>query len=246
MRQAAIQAGASAVDISRTLSESVEPLVFGPPVDVVYNPLKHARRSHEAYLKRYVRPGVEAILLGMNPGPWGMVQTGVPFGEVQLTSEFLGIKETIDAPAIEHPKRPVLGFDCTRREVSGRRLWGWAQDRFGSADVFCKRFFVWNHCPLAFLEKTGRNRTPDKLPSSERSELMRICDQALVEMVDLLSPKMVIGVGAFAFKRASLVFGTDGPRLGTILHPSPASPAANRGWAPQIEKQLESLGIDLG
>ena len=245
MKSDVASVGSSAINISRELSDAVDPLTFGSPVDVVYNPLVHARRSHEAYLKRYARSGVRAILLGMNPGPWGMVQTGVPFGEVQLTREFLGIEEPVDSPEIEHPKRPVLGFECPRREVSGRRLWSWAEERFGTPDQFFDRFFVWNHCPLAFLEDSGRNRTPDKLPASERELLMGICDEALAKMVDLISPEMVIGVGAFAFKRARLVFGDDGPELGTILHPSPASPAANRGWAPQVDKQLQALGIDL-
>lgn len=246
MKPAIDSVGSSAIVISRELSEAVEPLRFGPPVDVVYNPLVHARRSHESYLDKYARSGVEALLLGMNPGPWGMVQTGVPFGEVELTREFLGIEEPVETPLIEHPKRPVQGFDCSRREVSGRRLWSWAQERFGTSDTFFDRFFVWNHCPLAFLEDSGRNRTPDKLPSAEREPLMGVCDEALVKMVELISPRMVIGVGAFAFKRARLVFGDDGPELGTILHPSPASPAANRGWAPQVDKQLEAIGIDLG
>lgn len=245
MKSGIASVGSTAISISRELSDLVEPLSFGDPVDVVYNPLVHARRSHEDYLQRYARSGVRALLLGMNPGPWGMVQTGVPFGEVQLTREFLGIEEPVEKPAVEHPKRPVLGFDCSRREVSGRRLWTWAADRFGTADMFFDRFFVWNHCPLAFLEEGGRNRTPDKLPAAEREPLMKICDETLGKMVDLISPEMVIGVGAFAYKRAKQVFGDAGPELGTILHPSPASPAANRGWAPQVDKQLEALGIDL-
>ena len=246
MKTSVDSVGSSAITISRELSDAVEPLSFGSPVDVVYNPLVHARRAHEAYLERYARSGVDALLLGMNPGPWGMVQTGVPFGEVQLTRDFLGIEEAVEPPAVEHPKRPVMGFECPRREVSGRRLWSWAEERFKSPDAFFDRFFVWNHCPLAFLEDSGRNRTPDKLPAAEREQLMKVCDEALARMVALISPRMVIGVGAFAFKRARLVFGDEGPELGTILHPSPASPAANRGWAPQVEKQLHALGIDLG
>lgn len=220
-------------------------MTFSPPVHVVYNPLQYARRSHEAYLGRYARSGIEAVLLGMNPGPWGMAQTGVPFGEVELTRDFLGIDEQVDTPTQEHPKRPILGFQCTRREVSGRRLWSWAQECFGTADLFFERFFVWNHCPLAFLEEGGRNRTPDKLPVNERQPLLNRCDQALQEIVKVLQPRMVIGVGGFAHKRAQHVLGDNGPKLGTILHPSPASPAANRGWAPQIERQLRELDIDL-
>jgi len=233
------------VSISRRLTRRVAKLSFGPPVHTVYNPLVHARKPHEAYLRRYARPGIEALLLGMNPGPWGMVQTGVPFGEVQLTREFLGIEEPVISPRHEHPKRPVEGFACSRREVSGRRVWEWARSRFSTPEAFFRTFFVWNHCPLAFLEEGGRNRTPDKLPAPERDRLMTPCDEALAELVDALRPRMVIGVGAFALKRAQLVFGDDGPELGSILHPSPASPAANRGWARQAESQLAALGIDL-
>ena len=58
----------------------------------------------------------------MNPGPWGMVQTGVPFGEVSLVREWLGIDATIRRPKVLHPDRPVEGFLCQRREVSGSRF----------------------------------------------------------------------------------------------------------------------------
>jgi single-strand selective monofunctional uracil DNA glycosylase len=55
----------------------------------------------------------------------------------------------------------------------------------------------------------------------------------------------VIGVGAFAEKRASLALADRPLRIGTILHPSPASPLANRGWAGLVRQQLQSLGVDL-
>jgi single-strand selective monofunctional uracil DNA glycosylase len=234
--------------ISRELSDAVDALRFEPPVHTVYNPLVHARRSNEAYIRGYARAGTEALLVGMNPGPWGMVQTGVPFGEVSMVRDFLGIEEPVSVPDNEHPKRPVQGFDCQRSEVSGRRVWTWVQERFGTADAFFDRFFVWNHCPLAFLEAGGRNRTPDKLPAGERAALLGPCDEALRELVDIMQPTWVIGVGAFALKRATAVFGdpatrSQGPRLGMILHPSPASPAANRGWAPQAEAQLKAMGL---
>lgn len=230
-------------DVSASLSASVSTLDMGPPITHVYDPTTYARRSHVAFLK-YARRGIDALLLGMNPGPWGMAQTGVPFGEVAHVRGFLGITEPVQRPDPEHPKRPVLGFDCPRSEVSGRRLWSWVEERFGTADRFFERFFVWNWCPLAFLEESGRNRTPDKLPAEERRPLERLCDAALVEVVACLQPKMVIGVGAFARKRAELALGSS-MRVEQILHPSPASPAANRGWAPQVERQLESIGVDL-
>jgi len=233
------------IAISRWLTRKVQGLEHGPPTACVYNPLAYARRPHEAYLGRYARQGVETLLVGMNPGPWGMAQTGVPFGEVRLVREFLGIDEPVGQPAVVHPKRPVEGFACTRSEVSGRRLWEWARTRYQSADRFSRQFLLTNYCPLAFMEESGRNRTPDKLPRSEREPLFEVCDEALRRLVAWCRPDRVIGIGAFAAARARAALGDGGPPVGTILHPSPASPAANTGWARLAEKQLRALGVRM-
>ena len=233
------------IAIARWLARETNPLVFRAPTAFTYNPLVYARRSHEAYLSRYARQDVEAVLVGMNPGPWGMAQTGVPFGEVTLVREFLGIEAQVDQPTRVHPKRPIAGFACTRSEVSGRRVWGWVKDRFGSADAFSDRFLVANYCPLVFMEESGRNRTPDKLPAVERGPLFAVCDEALRRLVAWCRPVRVIGVGSFAAARASAALGADGPPVVSILHPSPASPAANRGWVEQVERQLVAHGIKL-
>ncbi|MCY3737259.1 MAG: hypothetical protein OXG13_12700 [Gemmatimonadaceae bacterium] len=231
--------------VARALGRGAGRLRFSAPVAHVYNPLVYASEAHHAYLERYCRPGAEILLVGMNPGPWGMVQTGVPFGEVGLVRDWLGIDGGVRTPRSQHPRRPVEGFACRRSEVSGRRLWGWARDRFGTPDRFFERFFVWNYCPLAFLEESGRNRTPDKLPAAERAPLFEICDRALVRIADHLSPRWVLGVGRFGRDRARAALDGGGSDIGEILHPSPASPAANRGWAGQVEDQLAALGIDL-
>lgn len=236
------------VRISRALQRRVSALSFDDPVACVYDPLDYARDNHEAYLHRFGRVGVEALLVGMNPGPFGMVQTGVPFGEVAAVREFLGITGAVRRPAREHAKRPVLGLECKRSEVSGRRIWDWARERFGNPEAFSERFFLWNYCPLAFVEESGRNRTPDKLPPHEREPLFAACDEALVRAVLHLKPRYVIGIGAFARDRArNALAGTAAAhvQLGTLLHPSPASPLANRGWAAQAEQQLAELGIAL-
>jgi single-strand selective monofunctional uracil DNA glycosylase len=155
----------------------------------------------------------------------------------------MGIDAPVERPSPEHPKRPVSGFDCERSEVSGSRLWGWAKGRFGEPEAFFSRFFVLNYCPLVFLEATGRNRTPDKLAKAEREALLPECDEALRAAIGLLDPELIIGIGAWATKRARAALGEDGAPIGTVLHPSPASPKANRGWAPQAEAELRALGI---
>jgi len=235
----------SLIDIARDLSTEVDRLEFSSPVTHVYNPLDYAWAAHAQYLEHYGDRPKEIFFLGMNPGPWGMVQTGVPFGEVVAVKDWLEIDAPIGRPEHEHPKRPVRGLDCTRSEVSGARIWGWARDHFGTSEAFFSRFFIANYCPLAFMESTGRNRTPDKLPASERQPLLEVCNRALRRSVDYLQPDLVVGVGAFAEKRARDVLSGSGIRIGRILHPSPASPAANRGWAQQATRELRDLGVDL-
>lgn len=231
--------------ISRALSRAVSKIDFGEPVEYVYNPLSYARKPHEIFLSRFGTGPKEVLLVGMNPGPFGMAQTGVPFGDVGFVRDWMGIEAPVDKPTDQHPKRPVLGFDCPRSEVSGSRLWGWAKDRFGTPENFFSRFFVINYCPLVFIESTGRNRTPDKLASQEREALFPVCDRALRDAIDVLRPDRIVGVGVWATKRAAAVVGDDGPAVGTVLHPSPASPKANRGWAQQAENDLLGLGIKL-
>jgi single-strand selective monofunctional uracil DNA glycosylase len=231
------------IEAAKRLRDAVGKLRFAPPVACVYNPLDYAWAAHEAYLQQYGAAGKRVIFLGMNPGPFGMAQTGVPFGEISAVRDWLGIEEKIGRPAAEHPKRPVLGFDCPRCEVSGQRLWGLFASSFGSAKKFSREHLVMNYCPLAFIESTGRNRTPDKLPLSERTPLLDACDAHLREAVRILQPEWLVGVGDFAMKRAEQVFPNGPVKLGRILHPSPASPAANRDWAGVVTRQLREMGV---
>jgi single-strand selective monofunctional uracil DNA glycosylase len=231
------------VEISRALSARVARLRFAEPVHCVYNPLEYARAPHELYLSRYGGSRKEVLLLGMNPGPFGMAQTGVPFGDVTMVRDWLDIVAAVTKPPDEHPKRPVLGFDCPRAEVSGTRLWGWARDRFTTPERFFERFFVANYCPLAFMEASAANRTPDKLPAAEAQALFGACDESIRDVVRLLRPRIVVGVGGFAERRARAALAGENVSIGTILHPSPASPLANRGWAQAVERQLQGLGV---
>jgi single-strand selective monofunctional uracil DNA glycosylase len=238
-------AGVSLIEISRDLRRSMQKLSFTDPVAYVYCPLDYAWDAHTAYLERWGKGKKQVVFLGMNPGPFGMVQTGVPFGDVTFVRDWLGVSGKVKKPAREHPARPVLGFDCARGEVSGQRLWGWARETFGEPERFFERFFVVNYCPLAFVEESGRNRTPDKLPKDEQAPLFAACDRAFARIIDELEPEYVIGVGAFAEARARRVLAESGVRVGTILHPSPASPRANRGWGRIASEELRQSGIIL-
>ena len=231
------------IQAAQNLRAAVSQLGFAPPVTHIYNPLDYAWTAHETYLRRYANGSKRVIFLGMNPGPFGMVQTGIPFGQIAAVRDWLRIEAAIDYPPNQHPKRLVTGFACQRSEISGQRLWGLFAERFGSADKFFEEHIAINYCPLAFVESSGRNRTPDKLPASERSALFAACDQHLRDVVRILQPQWLVAVGDFAFKRAEQILAGGQIRLGRILHPSPASPAANRDWARLATIQLRELGI---
>ena len=227
------------------LLQDLRPLRFSPPVTHVYNPLEYARKAYDCYLQRYARSPREIVLVGMNPGPWGMAQTGVPFGEVSAVRDWLGIETQIGRPAAAHAKKPVTGFACSKSEVSGKRLWGWAKDTFGSPQKFFARFFVANYCPLLFLESSGRNRTPDKLKAEEKKPLFSACDRALRRTVRWFKPRFVVGVGKFARERAATALDGMAVTISGITHPSPANPMANRGWEKLIEEEFKTIGIKL-
>jgi single-strand selective monofunctional uracil DNA glycosylase len=231
--------------VADELSRSLAPLRFRAPVSHVYDPLGYARAPHGEYLRRYGAGRKEVVLLGMNPGPYGMTQTGVPFGAIGAVRDFLGIEGPVGRPPREHPKRPVRGFACPREEVSGRRLWGFVRERFGTPERFFARFFVANYCPLLFLEASGRNRTPDQLPVVERVPLLALCDAALRRTVEILEPRLVIGIGRFAEARARDALADRDVEIGCIPHPSPASPAANRGWSSEASRALAALGVEV-
>ena len=233
--------------ISSSLAEECSLLRFGSKAAAVYNPLEYAILPHNMYLELAGTFPKKVIFLGMNPGPLGMSQTGVPFGEITAVRDWLGIQAKVNKPKKEHPKRPIEGFDCNRSEVSGRRLWGLFQARFGTPAKFFKDHYVANYCPLVFMEESGANITPDKLPAEEVIPLYRLCDIALAQTIELLKPKWIIGIGGFAKKRIDKVceifFNKQDFLTAQILHPSPANPKANTGWEREVLKTLTELGV---
>lgn len=235
----------SLVAIAQALSKQVNKLRFGEPVAYVYNPLDYASASHAQYCERFGKGPKRYLWLGMNPGPFGMAQTGVPFGEIEAVTDWMGIAAPVKKPSKEHPKRPIQGFDCPRSEVSGKRLWGYIESRWGDPEEFFASSFVYNYCPLLFVHETGKNITPDKLAVAEQKPLFEACDRALAQSVEALQVECIVAVGVFAQKQAKRVLKEHELRHARVLHPSPASPIANRGWASAAQKELEDQGLYL-
>lgn len=232
------------ISAGKELSCEVDRLHFSEPTTHIYNPLSYAWNAHEAYIQKWGNSHKKVLFMGMNPGPFGMAQTGIPFGEIQHVRDWIGVHTLVGKPKKEHPKRLIEGFDCSRSEVSGQRLWGFFKEQFPSAEEFFKSHYVLNYCPLVFMETSGRNRTPDKLPVEESNELYRLCDKHLLSVAKILQVEWVIGVGVFAEERAkSALKEIPSIKFGRILHPSPASPAANKGWGEKALVQLNALGV---
>lgn len=242
------------VEVTRKLAKATSKLEFGPPVAHVYRPLEYAWPMAEDYLTRFGKAPKEILFLGMNPGPFGMAQTGVPFGDIVTVRTWLAIKGTVSQPKSAHPKKPVLGLECTRVEVSGARLWGAIAKRHPDPKTFFARAIVLNYCPLLFLDEKGANVTPDKISAPERAACEAVCDASLADALEVLRPKHVVGVGLYAKKRLEKVqdamFG--GPKrkpglvpalVACIPHPSPASPQANKGWEALAKNALTAAGI---
>lgn len=231
---------------SRRLGRDAGALRFGPPVSTVYNPLVYASECHEMYLAKYGAAPKRVVFLGMNPGPWGMAQTGVPFGEVSAVRDWLGILGRVGHSEQEHPRVPVRGFDCRRSEVSGKRLWGFFRGIFGTAESFARDNFVANYCPLLFLDADGRNLTPDRIGRPDQQALFAVCDRFLLVVIETLRPTWLVGIGLFAERRLRAVLestGTGEVRVMSITHPSPANPRSQKNWVGQAAAALAEAGV---
>ena len=229
---------------AQELSAAMEALPFSAPVAYTYNPLSYAWAGHEAYIRRFATGKKDVLYLGMNPGPFGMAQTGVPFGEIPAVTLWMGITAPIGCPPATHPKRPIQGFNCPRSEVSGRRLWGLFEELYGTAEAFFAHSYVANYCPLIWMSESGANITPTQLPKEQMQQIDAACQRHLVRLIDILQPRYLIGVGAYALKQLQIAAKTLPNRsftLGTILHPSPASPVANKNWPALPMQQLREL-----
>lgn len=233
------------LQVELELNVHLRRLTFTEPVRYIYNPLEYAWDTHSRYVETYCQRGQSVLFLGMNPGPFGMAQTGVPFGEVKSVVDWLKITGEVGHPTEEHPKRRITGLACTQSEVSGARFWGFFRKLCQDPAVFFRHCFVHNLCPLIFMAASSKNLTPPELVAGERDALLALCDIALCQAVQVLGVSMVIGVGRVAEQRARRALSAAGVnvRVEGIMHPSPRNPLANKGWEEVARAKLEELGV---
>ena len=235
------------IETSSKLRDDVEKfadsLVKEGSVDTVYNPLAYAWEPHRAYLELASGEGAKTLLLGMNPGPHGMGQMGIPFAATSVVRDLLKITNLdVGQPRTPHPKRPISGLDWPKEEVSGTRLWGLLANEYGSAESIFKSVFLLNHCPLMlFSGERATNITPDRITGPTTKALLERCDEHLREVVDIMQIERVIGVGRYSEKRALNALSGIDISVTTCWHPSPASPLANRNKGEDWKKNVRSV-----
>ena len=217
----------AALRLSEDCNRGIYRIMKHKSVAHVTNPLDYAWAYHEQFIDQWSEFGATTLLLGMNPGPYGTAQTGVPFGATAMARDILHIKERdVRTPPGAHPKRPIEGLSMERQEVSGTRFWSMLSDHYGSTEAIFSNIYVVNHCPLLILGETGRNITPVDLPKATIEPVLKACDKHLKSVVDIMAIESVIGVGNYAKKRAQSVLND--VHIDSMWHPSPASPLANR------------------
>lgn len=230
--------------LSGELSQFViDPL---PPASYAANPTVYAYENYAQAMARLADGPRGVLLVGMNPGPHGMAQTGVPFGDVVNARAILGRQSQGSGWSgcrLALGDKVLLdakGLDYHRGEVSGDRLWSALQQICGSLESAYQQVCVINYCPLLFLDNGGLNVTPDDFPKSDRVRLPKFtaaCDEHLRRVVKALTPKIVIAVGGYSDKRCRVALGHTVPIV-KITHPSPRTAATAGAWIGMVAKPI--------
>ncbi|XP_013171163.1 PREDICTED: single-strand selective monofunctional uracil DNA glycosylase [Papilio xuthus] len=225
------------------LNNKLEIFQFPAAIKCIYNPTIYARHTFEMYVRKYCNTKKSIMFFGMNPGPFGMSQTGVPFGDVSSVREWLGIEGPVGKPPKELETRPVRGFECTRTEISGKRFWGLLKEICGTPEKFFESSFVYNYLNQQWMKTNGCNLTPGDFKVTEMKALYEICDPIFIKVLELYNVQTIIAVGKFCETRAHKAIEAYLPSKGKTIkvlylpHPSPRT-VNNNNWD---EKALEYL-----
>jgi len=249
---------------SDRLSERLAAL---PPVGdlVALDPTRYCRSAWAAYLQMAARLGC-VLVVGMNPGPHGMAQTGVPFTDPWIVDELDLQAPRADVPPADipavgswrhrsHRARGVLG---SKREESAKRLWpllreicapyaavGPSADKIAEATRrVCNEVLLVNALPICWLDPAGKNVSAEQVekraPAQVREGLRDLVNEWLQAVADILRPAAVIGVGRWAREFVTdldVDHFVEIPFRDGIKHPSPSA-GSEAAWRAEAEPIL--------
>lgn len=233
---------------TKTLNERFQELTFNEKVETYYNPLTYALPVHEAYLNKFGNEPKQAFFLGMNPGPWGMAQTGIPFTDPYIARDWMDLpQKSVGTPKNEREDRPVKGWESERKEASGQRLHGYFRRLYGSLESFFEIGIVQNYCPLVMYANDGTNLTPEDLLKDDREKIFKACGPYIEQLLHFYEPEVLVGIGRFGQRRLANVADLSQEEVFYLPHPSPASPIATRNggdyWRNLVKETLEEAGL---
>ena len=208
------------IELYKSLNIELDELKFFPPCFYVYNPLSYCFESFKIYFE-YLNTEEEInLFFGINPGPFGMAQTGIPFGDKETVKNYLKIEPKIDIDKIpkQHPKKQILGLEVKRVEKSGRIFWGVIKEFYPEKYDFFKSNFVLNFCPLCFLDEQGRNITPKVLRKEDQIALYKILEIFMLKLFKLIKIKKLIAIGDETFSYLNAL--NTKLKIQTIIHPA--------------------------
>ena len=96
------------LEVEDRLTNDLDKLQFKKPVELVYNPLKYAKEPHSLFVRMYCNGTKPVLMLGLNPGPWGMAQTGVIY--LFLFDSRRGVLMGGGDREVSYPQAKVLNF----------------------------------------------------------------------------------------------------------------------------------------
>jgi single-strand selective monofunctional uracil DNA glycosylase len=222
---------------------------------LVLNPGRYGERWHARFRRAYPMSPRPLLVFGLNPGPYGMAQTGVPFTDLKrlesalpgLWKDLVASGEPVTRPGLAPPS---LARHLTRTfESSSVRVYRFLERAYGRPELALREVVFVNPCPLLFIDpETGANRTPADLPRALRARKAA----ELVHAFEELRRATVLEAVAELEPRGAILLGRDvaaavGEALRAALgarsvveweHPARAVPETwSRGLADELRKR---------
>jgi hypothetical protein len=203
----------------------------------------HALPAYEAFLERYyadAHPPVAAI--AMNPGKFGAVQTGIPFTDWPRGLELL--------PDLDKLVDRSVGLPNPNREQSGRRVYGWGLQRFGSYQELFRHVLFMLTCPVAVLEGQGTrvNNVPlDQLPRREAQRCLDLIVRRVPALLKAAQPKGMLLLGAYAEGVwSALQAEGQAPAIPAVKGLHPAAHMPDPAWIERTDATWLELSRQVG